>query len=85
MPRQPDLVGTADALRALREAQGWSQERLAIEAEMHRTMIGAYQRAERKLYLSAAKQILRALGYTWSDLGHELDKYDPIRPLRRGR
>jgi transcriptional regulator with XRE-family HTH domain len=75
----------ADALRALREAKGWSQEKLAIEADMHRTMIGAYERAERKIYLSAAKQILRALGFTWSDLGRELDKHDAIKSLRRGR
>ena len=82
VPRQPDLLGQAKALRALREAKGWSQEKLAIEADMHRTMIGAYERAERKLYIPAAKQILRALEVTWTDFGHELDKYDPIK---RGR
>lgn len=75
----------ADALRALRESKGWSQEKLAIEADMHRTMVGAYERAERKLYLSAAKQLLRAMGYTWTEFGHELDKHDAIKPLRRGR
>lgn len=75
----------AEALRALREAKGWSQERLAIEADMHRTMIGAYERAERKLYLPAAKQLLRAMGYTWTEFGRELDVHDPIRPLRKTR
>ncbi len=73
----------ADALRALRESECLSQEDLAGEADMQRTMIGAYERAERKIYLPAIKQILRALGLTWSDLGEQLDKHDPIHPRKR--
>jgi transcriptional regulator with XRE-family HTH domain len=73
----------AEALRTLREAKGVSQEKLAIQAGVHRTMVGAYERAERKIYLSTAKLFLRVLGYTWTDLGRELDKQDPIARPRR--
>ncbi len=84
MAKQPDLTGAAKALRALREAKGMSQEDLADEADLHRTQIGAYERAERKIYLSTVKELLRALDGTWTDFGKEMDKHDPIHP-RRGR
>jgi transcriptional regulator with XRE-family HTH domain len=73
----------ANALRALREAKGLSQEKLAIEADIHRTMVGAYERAERNISLLAVQNLLTGMGATWSDLCRELDKHAPIRRPRR--
>ncbi len=85
MPKHEDLAGAANALRTLREGKGVSQEDLAYEAELHRTQVGAYERAERKIYLSTVKEILRALDVTWTEFGKEMDKRDPIHPRRTRR
>ncbi|HZS61838.1 MAG TPA: helix-turn-helix transcriptional regulator [Gemmatimonadaceae bacterium] len=85
MPKDEDLTGAADALRALREAKGVSQEDLADEAELHRTQVGAYERAERKIYFTTVIRILRALGVTWAEFCDEMEKRVPIHPRRTRR
>jgi transcriptional regulator with XRE-family HTH domain len=49
-------------VRALREAKGLSQERLADEAELHRTYIGGVERGERNVSFDNIVRIARALG-----------------------
>ena len=61
----------AATLRGLREAAGLSQEKLGERAGLHRTYVGGYERAERRLTIEAVGQILTALGVSWATFGAE--------------
>ena len=56
------------AIRAKREALGWSQETLAFESGLHRTYIGAVERGEKNVTLRNALRIARSMQSTLSDL-----------------
>jgi transcriptional regulator with XRE-family HTH domain len=49
-------------IRQLRHAKGWSQEKLAEEAGMHRTYLGGIEVARRNPSLRNLIKIARALG-----------------------
>jgi transcriptional regulator with XRE-family HTH domain len=49
-------------IRDLRNAKGWSEERLAEEAGMHRTYLGGIEVARRNPSLRNLIRIARALG-----------------------
>jgi transcriptional regulator with XRE-family HTH domain len=49
-------------IRQLRHAKGWSQERLAEEAGMHRTYLGGIEVARRNPSLRNLIRIAQALG-----------------------
>ena len=51
-------------VRALRNAQGLSQEELAQKAELHRTYIGGIERGERNISLINIEKITLALNTT---------------------
>src|SRR5262249_9747575 len=52
----------ATNIRVLRNQQGWSQEDLGAEAELHRTFIGAVERAERNISIDNVEKLSAALG-----------------------
>lgn len=52
----------ADNVRRLRVELGMSQEQLAAEAGLHRTYVGAIERAERNLSLDNIERLALALG-----------------------
>lgn len=52
----------AKNIQRLRAAEGISQEQLASRAGLHRTYIGAVERAERNITLSTLQRIADALG-----------------------
>lgn len=58
----------ADNVRRLRSELGWSQEGLSAEAGLHRTYIGAIERAERNLSLDNIERLARALRVPPADL-----------------
>jgi transcriptional regulator with XRE-family HTH domain len=58
-------------LKAARIARGLSQERLAHEADLHRTYIGSVEHGERNISIDNIERLARALGV------------DPIELLRR--
>ena len=54
------LVGAR--IRKYREKKGWSQEKLAFEAELHRAYIGQIERGEKNIGLENLDKIAKALG-----------------------
>jgi transcriptional regulator with XRE-family HTH domain len=52
----------------LRKAKGWSQEKLAEEADLHRTYIGGIERALRNVSLHNIAKLARALGVPIAEL-----------------
>jgi transcriptional regulator with XRE-family HTH domain len=49
------------AIRGLREERGWSQERLAAEAELNRSYVGGLERGERNPTVATLDRVARAL------------------------
>lgn len=49
-------------VRRLREAKGWSQERYAFEAEVHRTYISEIERAKRNPTATIIEKLAKPLG-----------------------
>ena len=52
----------AKKVRLLRNKNGFSQERLADEAGLHRTYVGSIERAERNVSIDNIEKLARALG-----------------------
>lgn len=51
----------AKNVRKFRTMQGWSQEKLAFEAGLHRTYIGMVERSEKNITLLNMNKIANAL------------------------
>jgi transcriptional regulator with XRE-family HTH domain len=54
----------AQNLRRLREEKGWSQERYADEAEIHRTYVSDLERGARNPTIMIVQKLARAFGVT---------------------
>lgn len=70
MPAQRLDVGErfGQAVRSLREARGWSQERLANRADLNRSYMGEIERASVMPSLGTAAKLARALELPLSHL-----------------
>lgn len=62
MSKSSDDLNTVVAvkIRKLREARGWSQEKLGFEAGLHRAYIGQIERGEKNIGLKNLEKILKA-------------------------
>jgi transcriptional regulator with XRE-family HTH domain len=71
-------------IRLWREEKGISQEALAHQADFKRTYVGSIERGETNLGFEGLWQLLHALGRSWSELGHALDREGAFkaRPVR---
>ena len=58
----------AGNVRSLRSRLGFSQEKLADLCSLHRTYVGAIERAERNVTLSTLEVFSKALGVSVPDL-----------------
>jgi transcriptional regulator with XRE-family HTH domain len=67
VPTDP-LVAFGSRIRDLRVARGWSQERLAEVADLHRNYVGGIERGERNCALRTVHALAEALGVTPADL-----------------
>jgi transcriptional regulator with XRE-family HTH domain len=69
VPRESDILKRfGQRVRALREAQGFSQESFAIHCGLDRTYVGGIERGERNLALRNIEVIAKALGIPISEL-----------------
>jgi transcriptional regulator with XRE-family HTH domain len=72
VPPRPDSLEHRRAfgrsVRSWRLRAGWSQERLADEAGLHRTYVGGVERGERNVSLDAIWQLATALDLSAADL-----------------
>lgn len=55
-------------IRCLRDAKGWSQERLAAEVKLDRSYVGSVERGERNISLENIAKFAHALDVTLSEL-----------------
>jgi transcriptional regulator with XRE-family HTH domain len=62
----PRIVG--QRIRELREAKGWSQEKLGEEANLHRNYIGQVERGEKNIGVENLVRIAEALGASAANL-----------------
>ena len=53
---------TGARIRELRKEKGWSQEKLALEAGLHRAYIGQIERGEKNIGLKNLEKIAKTLG-----------------------
>ena len=67
-PKSAVQVAFGARVRARREELGWSQERLAFAAGLHRTYIGTVESGERNPALRTLVRLARALSVDASDL-----------------
>ena len=58
----------ADNLRRARKEQGLSQEAVAEAANIHRTYVGAVERAERNVSIDSMERLADAVGLELSEM-----------------
>ena len=58
----PAAKGLAQRIRQLRSKKGWSQERLAEEAGIHRVYLAGIERGKRNPSLKSLEHLADALG-----------------------
>lgn len=66
------LVGCR--IKDLRTKQGWSQEELALRANISTSHIGRLERGERGATIESLEKVVNALGITFEDLFRLLEK-----------
>ena len=70
MQRRDSVHYVAHNVRRLRKMQGWSQEAFASRCNLHRTYVGAIERAEENLTLRTLDKLAAALRVKPADLLH---------------
>jgi transcriptional regulator with XRE-family HTH domain len=85
--RQRHLQQFGRRVRLLRQEAEYSQERLADEAGLHRTVVGAIERGERDIRLSTVWPLAKSLGVEPSALLEPPPpkRVSPARPPRAQR
>lgn len=66
--RSPELISFGNAIRALRQARGMSQEALALEAEVDLSYLGRIERGDNNPALLTLCRISMALGTSASEI-----------------
>ncbi|WP_158791470.1 helix-turn-helix domain-containing protein [Granulicella sp. L60] len=72
MPKASIKLIFGNALRALREDRGYSQEELAERAGLHRNYVGSVERGERNVALENIVKLAKALSVRTKDLFESL-------------
>lgn len=75
--KSPDHLALGEAIRALREQRGLSQEELGFRSGLHRNYVGGCERGEINLSFAVMLQITRALGVAFVDLARAYETQLP--------
>ncbi len=75
-PSEQLLHTLAVNVRTLRHSRNLSQEQLAVESGLHRTYVGAVERAERNVSLSSLEALSGALFVSPADLLQDRETND---------
>jgi transcriptional regulator with XRE-family HTH domain len=60
-------------VRRLREQKGWSQEKFAFEADIHRTYVSDIERGARNPTITVVDKLAKSLGVSFADLVKDAD------------
>ena len=60
-------------VRRLREQKGWSQEKFAFEADVHRTYVSDIERGARNPTITVVDKLAKSLGVSFADLVKDAD------------
>jgi transcriptional regulator with XRE-family HTH domain len=71
---EPLRAALGRRIRQLRQSKGWSQERFADEAGIHRTFAGTLERGENNVSFDSLVKVARCLGVTLSELLRGVEK-----------
>jgi len=66
-------------IRKLREEKGWSQEKFAEYAEIHRTYVSEIESGKRNISLKIAEKLAKCLDLYLSDLIKETEKINELQ------
>lgn len=72
-------------LRELRQAKGWSQEKLEEYSGVTRSQIGRIERGEVKPRLETILKLCQALGVSFAELTGDVDKHQYEEMIRKER
>lgn len=73
MAKNPELKKFGEQVPRLRTSKGFSQEKLAELAGLHRNYIGGIERGERNIALLNILRLAKALGVSPSELLQEIE------------
>ena len=74
--KHPNLIKIGKRIRALREAQGYSQEEFAVVAQLGRSYAGRVERGEQNISMQSLIQIALTLDVEVGEL------FPPLRELK---
>ena len=71
------MTGTlAERIRSARERRGWTQEQLAVHADVSRSTIQNLENGRRQPHRGSIKRIAHALGISVESLGNEGERLE---------
>lgn len=69
--QDPSLIALGEAIRRIRQAQGLSQEKLALLSDVDRSYLGRVERGDNNAALLTLVRIASALGVTVAEIMSE--------------
>jgi transcriptional regulator with XRE-family HTH domain len=83
VPEFKSVENVAAMVRKLRKERGWSQEEFAAKCKLHRTYVGAIERAEENLTLGTLDKLAKALQVRPAELLASASQYRVSASVRR--
>jgi transcriptional regulator with XRE-family HTH domain len=72
--KRPNRKSLGTALRQLRLAEGWTQEKLSMKSGLRTATISETENGRHNLSFENIEKWLAALGTSWTEFGERLDR-----------